>query len=321
MLVLPRSPKRSVYHAYMCDDKVMSGSATTCGVHLNGAHQLLEHMWNEKKKASEKTKTLHRIYCYLRIIWESTQVFKDGRAECVMRSSPRKSVFKMLEQREAAEDSFSNASETSCGLLTMPSFEHIYGIPQSLLAMLEDTTRVVDQLKRTNKANDEDLGGACSELEQRILDWALVSDSNCDPSTSEGKRQKIIQHQTASFHSALVIFFSQNVRSLDRRYLKQYIETVLESIEAIERIKAETNMLAAPLFWPAFMAATTAYTSDHRTRFRKWYEGASSYGIATVRTGINVILKVWENDQPPTGSLTCPWRHVVSSSGEDLMLS
>ena len=305
----------------MCDDKVMSGSTATCGVHLNGVHQLLVHMWDDKKKASEKTKTLHRIYCYLRIIWESTQVFKDDRTECVMRPTPRKSVFKMLEQREAAEDSFSNASETFRGLSTMPSFEHIYGIPQSLLAMLEDTTRLVDQLKRANKADDEDLGRACSELEQRILDWTLVSDPDCDPSTSEGTRRKIIQHQTASFHSALVIFFSQNVRSLDRRYLKQYIETVLESIEAIERIKAETNMLAAPLFWPAFMAATTAYTSDHRSRFRKWYEEAGSYGIATVRTGINVILEIWEKDRPLTDSLTCPWRRVISGSGEDLMLS
>lgn len=301
----------------------MSGDTTTCGVHLNGAHQLLIHMRDEKKKASEKTRTLHRIYCYLRIIWESTQVFEDDISGSFVRSIASESVFQLLEQRLPSNSVCAPGNEMLRRPSTMSSYECIYGIPQSLLAILEATINLIDRVNRAKKASEwpDDLDAVCDELEQKILDWSIPETSEPDSPASEGANARIVHHQTMSFHSALVIFFSQNVRSLNHRYLKQYVETVLHSIEAIEQIKTETNMLAAPLFWPAFIAATTAFTSEHQARFRNWYDGANSYGIAAVRTGIRVILEVWSAGPPKVSERMCPWRHIVCRNKENLMLS
>lgn len=305
--------------------QVMSGDTSTCGVHLDGAHQLLLHMWNEKKHFSEKTKTLHRIYCYLRIIWESTQVPRDDHTSFSLRSIDSRSVFDLFGQQDSPDQRIQPIpliQESSA----MSSFECIYGIPQNLLAMLEDTIKVidsVDQAKKVSSPNNfrNDLTSICDDLEQRILDWTAEGYTGLHSPANEDANTKIIRHQTKSFHSALVIFFSQNVRSLNHKYLQQYVESILQSIEAIEQIEAETNMLAAPLFWPAFVAATTTWDEEHQARFQKWYEEASSYGIAAVRTGIRVIRKVWSAGPPRVSSRMCPWRHFVFSNGDNLMLS
>lgn len=300
----------------------MSGDTTTCGVHLDGAHQLLSHVWHKKRKASEKMKILHRIYCYLRIIWESTQVSDDSHTRFALRSTTE-SVFRMLDQREASDILPDHPPRPPHEPLPLTSYEYIYGIPQNLLVMLEDTIKLIDRLARAKISPNpaDDLDAACDDLEQSILDWPIPRNTELWSPINGGPHARIVYHQTVSFHSALIIFFTQKVRSLNYRYLQKHVETVLESIEAIEKIKAETNMLAAPLFWPAFIAATTTFDCNHQARFRKWYGEADSYGIAAVRTGIRVILEVWKEGPPRSSARMCPWRHIVSHNSESLMLS
>lgn len=304
----------------------MSGDTSTCGVHLDGARQLFQHMWSEKKSFSEKKKALYRIYCYLRIIWESTQVITTEQSTS---SSPRmitsESVFQRFEQKGSQ---FSSPGRLP-GLIEITasaSFECIYGIPESLLALLEKVIRIIDQVDRAGASNSstgwpEGLSLACDALEQSILDWSYEETSETTSSLSDGPNAEMVRHQTQSFHSALVIFLSQNIRLLDHRYLRHYVEAILESIEAIEKIKANTNMLAAPLFWPAFIAASEAFDAEHQARFRKWYDEVSSYGIAAVRTGIQVIHEVWDQGPSRTRAHTSSWRRVIQSSGRNLMLS
>lgn len=305
----------------------MSGDTSTCGVHLDGARQLFRHMWSEKKSFSEKKRALYRIYCYLRIIWESTQVVIEG--DSTSSSSPRAITSESVFQRFEDGNSQARSPDGMPGLVEIAasaSFECIYGIPESLLALLERTIKVIDQVDRERKVSDsvslsEELSATCDEVEQSILDWTLDESSDPTSMSDEGPNAEMIRHHTQSFHSALVIFFSQNVRLLDHRYLRQYVEAILQSIEAIESIKAKTNMLAAPLFWPAFIAASEAFNPQHQARFRKWYEEVSSYGIAAVRTGIQVIHDVWDHGPSRTRSHTSLWRRIVRSSGRNLMLS
>lgn len=191
----------------------MSGDTSTCGVHLDGAHQLLLHMWSEKKQFSEKTKTLHRIYCYLRIIWESTQVPRDAHVGFSLRSIDSGSVFDLCEQRDSSDGPI-RPGPLAHEVSTMPSFECIYGIPQSLLAMLEDAIKVIDSVEQAKKdasptSFPEALTSRCDELEQKILDWTTEGDTGLHSPANEDANTKIIRHQTKSFHSALVIFFSQ----------------------------------------------------------------------------------------------------------------
>jgi arginine metabolism regulation protein II len=303
--------------------QVMSGDTHTCGVHLDGAGELLKFLWSKKRSFSAKTRSLYSIYCYLRVIYESTLVWQADQP--TQREAASESVFAFfnnMDPDEAADTSPSSpqiAGDTSM-------FEYIYGIPQQLLAILEGTTRLirsVDDFRMANKFAHlpEDINAACDRLENSILDWKLEDDHSVSLAADTDATREIVRHQTRAFHEALIIFFSQNIRLLDHRYLRRDVDNILESIETIEHIKAETNMLAAPIFWPAFIAATEAFDSKQQARFRKWHEEVTAYGIASVRTGIDVVNEVWKVGPSKAKRYTSLWRTTIARTGDSLMLS
>ncbi|KAI7555062.1 hypothetical protein KC331_g107 [Hortaea werneckii] len=267
---------------------VMSGDLTTCGVHLDGAQQLLQHIWGAKKQMSEKTKSLQRVYCYLRIIWESTQVMKEDHEdheELPPRPISDESVFQYLDDDGPSGHDSHYIPSNGLQDMSMSPFECIYGIPQSLLVMLEETIKLIDKVQQARRTEDSvaipsALEPACEDLEQRILDWSSHLES-----------PPVLSAQSAD-----------SIRLLSHRYLRQYVQNVLQSIEAVERIKAEANVLAHPLFWPAFIAASEAFSVEQQQSFQRWYTEAESYGIASVRTGIRVLHEVWKQGPRRAGS-------------------
>ncbi|RMX89127.1 hypothetical protein D0869_01099 [Hortaea werneckii] len=286
----PPSPVAELDHFLMrhYSERVMSGDLTTCGVHLDGAQQLLQHIWGAKKQMSEKTKSLQRVYCYLRIIWESTQVMKEDHEdheELPPKPINDESVFQYLDDDGPSGHDSHYIPSNGLQDMSMSPFECIYGIPQSLLVMLEETIKLIDKVQQDRRTEDSvaippTLEPACEDLEQRILDWSSHLES-----------PPVLSAQSA------------------------------DSIEAVERIKAEANVLAHPLFWPAFIAASEAFNVEQQQSFQRWYTEAESYGIASVRTGIRVLHEVWKQGPRRAGSRVCSWRQVVSHNRETLMLS
>jgi arginine metabolism regulation protein II len=69
------------------------------------------------------------------------------------------------------------------------------------------------------------------------------------------------------FGYACPTFFAQHIRRLGHRYLKPYVEDVLDRIEAVERIKTEWQVQALPLYWPAFIAASETFDLRLQDRF------------------------------------------------------
>ncbi|KAM6536365.1 arginine metabolism regulation protein II [Fusarium falciforme] len=319
---------------------VMSGDTDTCSVHLDGAEQLINHMSIRKFKFSRKARALHRIYLYLRVLYESTAMrTRDGTGS---RFSPSLSSHRAmgphptsLPQRLFLESDDSPSSmipmEVSSTITQEPmtemvAYECIYGIPQSLLLLLKDAIEIIDMVDMERKKTEsttisESLGSLCDKLENDILDWPLEERLAWCQEANKGMSAEIIHHQTRAFHNALIIYFSQNVRLLGYRYLRQYVHTILDSIEAIEKIKAETKILAAPLFWPAFIGATEAFEPSLQERFKQWYNNVSVYGIEAVRTGIQVVHEVWRRGPATNRRVKSSWRSIVESNGDSLMLT
>lgn len=318
----------------------MCGETNTCSVHLDGAEQLIRHMTARKSHFSRKAHTLHRIYLYLRVIHESTSLKRPEGA------GPRFSSFfgtqKSIRPQHVPvrrhlflEDEDSPSSMTPMEAepravqdpaAEMAAYECIYGIPQSLLIMLKEAIELIDQVEHERQTTktfhiSEPLDKLCDELEKDIMDWPLDQRLKRCRETNTGISAKIIYHQTKAFHNALIIYFSQSVRLLGHRYLRHYVEAILDSIEAIEHIKTETKILAAPLYWPAFIGATEAFEPQHQERFRVWYANVSAYGIEAVRTGIQVVQEVWRQGPTSCGELITSWRRIVARTGDSLMLS
>lgn len=159
----------------------------------------------------------------------------------------------------------------------------------------------------------------CDELENTIMVWrgdAIFEDTFHTNITSQ-----IIHQQTIAFHNALIIYFAQHIRLLSHRFLQPYVKSVLESIEAMERIKIETNILAAPLYWPAFVAASEAFDGALQGRFRRWHDQMKVYGIEALRTGMDVVEEVWRAGPSARNRTTSYWRAIVEEKGMVLMLS
>lgn len=295
-------------------------------MHLNGAEQLIKYMSVRKSRFSRKAHALHRIYLYLRVIYESTAPRTKSR------TNPRLSpLFGPLgtmgpQPAPASTEGFGfpkdDDEEDQRSTDETATYERIYGIPQALLLMLKEAIQVIDMVdderENGNAGVSDSLTDTCDRLESKILDWRIVDESQ---SANSSTNSRIIYHQTKAFHNALIVYFSQHVRLLGHRYQRQYVTEILESIEEIEKIKAEINILAAPLFWPAFIGATEAFEPVMQDRFRKWYDAASLYGLAAVRTGTEVIHKVWEQGPSNSRRLQSSWRKIVDEGQHILMLT
>ncbi|KAL4891042.1 fungal-specific transcription factor domain-containing protein [Aspergillus ambiguus] len=313
---------------------VMSGDTSTCGVHLDGAERVISQMNARKSKFSRKAQSLHRIYLYLRVIYESTAIRRPTSG--VSRFSPSLDSQKTFGPQPAVPQQFPLIQDDNTSSSMMPitaeamtsqgpvselsSYECIYGIPQSLLILLKESIELIDELDCRRMAAQtlsvpESLNQACDELEQKIMDWPL-DDRLRFSEFKDGISATIIYHQTRAFLNALIIFFSQGVRLMSHRYLRQYVQTILDSIEAIEQLKAETKILAAPLFWPAFMGATEAFEPRHQERFRQWYERVEVYGFEAVRTGIQVVHEVWRMGPTTHRGIYSGWRSVVDARND-----
>ncbi|KAH7157312.1 fungal-specific transcription factor domain-containing protein [Dactylonectria estremocensis] len=315
----------------MISINVMSGDLDTCGLHLDGAWRLMTHARNWKSKYSTKARSLHRIYFYLRTIYESTALGGDYvERPCLENSSPESPPSQIATKVAAtvpADDGCPSIhSIIPDSMARMATYESIYGVPQKLLVLL---TRAVHLIGQVNEARNRDkttlipdhLSSQCDELEICIMDRQIEDELEHWLPDDKSVDSDIIRHQTRAFHNAVIIYFAQHIRLLGHRYLQPYIKAVLDNIEAIERIKSETQTLAAPLYWPAFIAASEAFDPELQDRFKRWYEQVEFYGFEAVRTGIRVLTDVWKEGPGSANRRTSLWRIVATRTGQSLMLT
>ncbi|KAJ5723271.1 hypothetical protein N7488_001306 [Penicillium malachiteum] len=299
----------------------MSGDTASCGLHLDGASKLITEAAKWKTQYSNKAIALHRIYFYLRTIYNSTAI-----------RVPRIS--------EKIPETWNAASELIDGieLNTSPSpttyyskqtgaYESIYAIPKSLLVFLAKTMELINAVSdaRERSGNTQipsPLAETCDELETQIMDWhADPIPIAPDVTSSPVANANIIHNMTRAFHKALIIFSAQHIRLLEHRYLKPFVEDVIDSIEAVESIKVEWQVSASPLYWPAFVAASEAFDPHLQERFQRWYAQVEPNAIGSMSTGICLLEQVWA-EGPSNGShRTSLWRHIAMRTDTKLMLN
>ncbi|KAH7034527.1 fungal-specific transcription factor domain-containing protein [Microdochium trichocladiopsis] len=321
---------------------VMSGDTSTCGIHLDGAFRFMTHIRGSKTKYSSKAQSLHRIYFYLRVIYDSTAARHNSLDQQSSSCSPASpdSYFGtalsvgLLDRGDETDGQRGN-SPLLCHVAaprstTVGEYEYVYGVPQDLLILLARTTDLIEQIDECRKSGStpsHELAELCNELESDIMEWVPgYPFPSPQGDRGDGSRttpsSEIIEKTTAAFHNALVIYFAQHIRLMRHSFLRSHIEIVLGSIEDIERIKADSGILSAPLYWPAFIAGSEAFDSKCQDRFRAWYAQVEAYRLASVRSGIGVLKQVWaEGPTPPHNRTTSQWRTAVRRTGACLMLS
>lgn len=307
----------------------MSGDTASCALHLSGIAQLISHAKKWKKKYSIKAQALHRTFFYLQTIHQSTLVPEEEN------SPSHETGVDMLSQPLVSATSGSTLKDdVMCEMLPrseetlrqMVTFQGIYGVPQSLLFLLSRVTRIVHSLDAVRRANASavipiSMMVECAELEHEIMTWKAEILPEGHAICTSSINADIIRLTTHAFYNAIIIYFAQNVRLIGHHYLRQFVKEVIESIEVIEDIKAQSKTLAAPLFWPAFIAASESFDEKLQMRFRTWYKRVEVYGFECPRTGIEILVRIWQSENSPSVCTTSRWRTEIMATKSVLMLT
>lgn len=204
-------------------------------------------------------------------------------------------------------------------------YESIYAIPKDLLIFLAHTTELINLTSEVRERSGTShipltLAERCDQLEMRIMDWQ-ADPIPADVTSSPIANPSIIFNMTHAFHKAIIIFFAQHIRLMGHRYLRHYVEDVIDSIEEVERIKVEWKVSASPLYWPAFIAASEAFDVRLQERFKSWYAKVEPNAIGSMNTGISLLQHVWAEGPSTNVHLTSLWRHIAIRTGTLLMLN
>ncbi|KAL4895340.1 fungal-specific transcription factor domain-containing protein [Aspergillus ambiguus] len=307
----------------MISINVMSGDTASCGLHLDAAERLITEIGKWKSQYSKKAKALHRVYFYLRTIHESTAT-RDY-ANSTGAREPTGAVSPLRPESVIQGESFVPSQLTAFHEADQELYQGIYAIPQSLLILLNEATQLVNETAAARQISGSleipsPLADRCDELENRIMDWKANSATSDDLSNSAAN-PGIIRHMTQAFHQAIIIYFAQHIRLLGHRYLRPFVESVLSNIEVVEKIKVERQILASPLYWPAFIAASEAFDSNLQCRFNSWYAQVECYAIGSMDSGIHLLKQVWAEGPSNGSGGTCLWRQIATRTKTTLMLT
>ncbi|KAL1619155.1 arginine metabolism regulation protein II [Neofusicoccum ribis] len=270
---------------------VVSGDTRTCGIHLNGCESLIKARKRAGVKISSKTEALHRIFFYLRVMQDATEL------TCNAFQSPD---HERGERGRAGPDDFETYLEP-CEQLAdegfdSASYELIYSLPQSLLVLVHKTCKLLQRMNRADAVTFQRLlMPACDQLEEEILDWPVEEEvAKLGGARMDKGNCVILQHHMRAFHNAAIIFFCRNIRFMDRRHLQQYVKAVIHHLDEIEKIKEKEMINAGPLLWPAFVAGEQAIDSSTRAQLVGWFNRIERHGVATAKLTRASLEETWE---------------------------
>lgn len=281
---------------------VVSGDTRTCGTHLNGCESLIKAR-RDDGRGSAKTKALHRIFYYLQVMQDATELTCNAFRPANNHAGCSISDFNDAEYLDLYEAPIDEKLDSA-------SYELIYGLPQSLLVLLHKVCNLLQNINSSeNAAIAPSLIQACDQLEDEILDWPVEeATARLKTTRLDEPNSLIIQHHVRAFHNAITIFFCRNIRLMNRRYLQGYVKNVISNLVEIEKIKEREMINAGPLLWPAFVAGEQALDHATREQFVHWFNVIEKHGVGTAKTTRASLEDIWQHSshnhpQAPVGIL------------------
>ncbi|KAL2393373.1 hypothetical protein ABEF93_004061 [Exophiala dermatitidis] len=309
---------------------VCSGETRTSEWHLKGLESFIQaSQQKEKNHYSPTTRSLHRVYMYLRVMRESTdlrcseidEITDSFRGDKSWLSEPPFS----LDTTKAADNWLQATPDDSH--VDMSACEFVYGIPLQLLALLAKASDLIRQKKafsrrHPNSMMPHDLSVLCDDLESKILEWPIermIADLRKLPIHETSHH--LIEQQTRAFHQAIIVYFSQLVRSVHRRHLQPYVKNIIDHLETIEVIKHGANVVTGCVLWPGFIGAAEAVEVEVQSRYLQWFKATRFYGLGAYEKACEVVVQVWEMQKSDPGQPSCSWSTLVDSNDIRLMLT
>ncbi|KAJ5194048.1 Protein of unknown function DUF3468 [Penicillium cf. griseofulvum] len=329
---------------------IMSGQQQHARCFMIDAERVLRLRGLSKTRISKKARLLHHVYTWLRIVGESTFVLHGenpspssfealgsqfqshftpssetmGNTE----PNPRLDDFLRLETQNSDSDlNIDERKDQTSGLhdihlqdsRSYPEtlYKQIYGIPETWLSLVSQTTRLANVLEMFRIAREagqtmnleawETLQRRSTRLENMICSFSLgrtragVLELHAD--------SKPHGHMVEALNAALVIFFYKRIRQTHPAALQGHVDSVITALQACSATLTQDDPTGPGTAWPLFIAGCEAMSTARREAIMSMVDRASLVcGFAAFGTARNIIIEVWRKQD----------EHMTANRGESM---
>ncbi|EEU38891.1 uncharacterized protein NECHADRAFT_55664 [Fusarium vanettenii 77-13-4] len=299
-----------------------------------------------KGAVSRRTRLLHHLYAWVRIVSESTRM----RGGSAMRYRTQETSAHRQGQRNGAEDDgdpmiqdgrrgialdpklddfFRLPSRTPArGKDTQQDFHlsgsgtdedglymQIYGIPETWLRLLSQTTRLANEMdmlhQPDNQADIETfmvLQRRASQLEESVCAFR----SKCLAFKTSNSTSHL--HMLRALCSALLIYFYQRIRRVNPMILQSIIDDVIIALQDYDQALKQQGLEISGTAWPALIAGSEAESKIQREQIMAWIDTrilATRFG--SYDTAKEIIEEVWARKDGESPLAT--WMDVCRDKG------
>ena len=313
------------------------------------AERLLRVKGLAKREISRKARLLHHMYTWIRILGESTSVLHDYPSYgpvldniCTIYSSgwssksgegtrvgggsrighnARLDDFLRLDPHQSDSDlDVDEVKEYEVGLHDIhledsryfnDSFFQVYGISETWLSLVSQTTRLANILEASKNSSEADvaffefLQKRAGRLENLICSFALRSAPGLTGRECASSWQVIANvatggqlpsdHMLHALNAALVILFYRRVRNVNPLILQGHVDHVIRALNEFDLALVSHNCQGPGTPWPAFIAGCEAISATHREALLSWLKkGVSQCGLYSFSMSINIMKEVWQ---------------------------
>ncbi|KAK4493882.1 hypothetical protein PRZ48_015067 [Zasmidium cellare] len=323
--------------------------------YLIDAERLMRHRGLAKREVSRKSRLLHHMYTWSRILGESTYVLHEygsvtasapsshlastpipPQPHVVHSSGPgsRLDDFLRLEPHHAdSELDIEEVKEPQTSLRDIhledsrdnpnTMYTEIYGINETWLSLLSQTTRLanrLDAMKATNAA-DSTLSDALARRASRLEDMICSFAADFTP-RSVGPKWEPNNHMHTALNSGLVIFFYRRIKNVNSWILQSHVDDVISALESFDKAIKDKPGQGPGTPWPAFVAAAEASTQSRRERLFAWIEkGEAATGFQCYTSSKELLLETWKRRDEGASEQTPGLRKSARRSGASQSLT
>lgn len=318
--------------------------------YLIDAERLLRIRGSTKRRISRKCQLMHHYITHMRIIGETTHVLhaSENHIAASHMESEMDSVWK-LQKAEALSPSWvppgydmhlddfyvvkpnsANAPGDVDFNLTDPtgwtesSYLQLYGISQSWLIFVSQTTRLANFLdKLAEESNREENSEILVSLEKQKdeLEEAIYSFVAANVESDESVLNPH-QYMVRTLNPALIIFFNRRIRKVNSWILQEHVNTVIQTLRDCEVSLAAHNLEGPGAPWPVFMAGCEAMNDTQRDYFTNWMQSAlDKTGFTRFQTMKAVMQEVWQRRDKNIGGDSWTWMSILREKSLYVMLN
>lgn len=311
---------------------IFAGHQIDARCYMIDAERLLRLRGLAKRHISRRSRLLHHVYTWHRIIGESTYVFHDQKTSLPTVMPPITSAVKSqvpntghnarlddflrIEQSDDHEADYEDPKDVIVSLhdihLEDPRFYadtmylQIYGLPETWLSLLSQTTRLanVTEMQKSGPEVDNNTQKTfekrAAKLEDMICSFAARGFPIAEQTNLSLART---QYMLQALSSALVIYFYRRIRNVNSLILQSHVDEVFEALRGYDASLDPQSSSGPGTGWPAFIAGCESSAGQRRNFALSWMKSAfSRTGMQGYKSAQAVMVAVWERRDQPSAS-------------------